>query len=43
MKRATAIPFILLVVLAFAALFAKGSPTEVPPGERSIRVMSPGC
>ena len=32
MKRATAIPFILLVVLAFAALFAPGSKTTVPTG-----------
>jgi Amt family ammonium transporter len=32
MKRATAIPFILLVILALAALFAKGRPTEIPAG-----------
>jgi Amt family ammonium transporter len=32
MKRATPIPFILLVVLALAALFAPGSKTTVPTG-----------
>ncbi len=35
MKRATPFPFILLVVLAVVALlpFAKGTPTQTPPGE----------
>src|SRR5205085_2726491 len=32
MKRATAIPLILLVILALAALLAKGSTTTVPTG-----------
>ncbi len=32
MKRATSMPFILLVVLAFSALFAKGWPTKVSTG-----------
>src|SRR3954453_16471956 len=33
MKRATAIPFILLVVVALAALFVKGRPSSVPTGD----------
>src|SRR3954464_16006426 len=33
MKRATAIPFILLVVVALAALFVKGQPSSVPTGD----------
>src|SRR5215469_14986069 len=33
MKRATSIPFLLLVVLAFAALFAKGWTTNAPAGD----------
>ena len=34
MKRASSVPFILLVVLALVALFVKGSPTSTPPGEK---------
>jgi ammonium transporter, Amt family len=33
MKRATAIPFVILVVLALVALFVKGAPREIPPGD----------
>jgi Amt family ammonium transporter len=33
MKRATPIPFILLVILAVAALFAKGWTTKLPAGD----------
>ncbi len=33
MKRATPIPFVLLVLLALAALFVKGRPSSVPTGE----------
>ena len=33
MKRATPIPFILLVLLALVALFVKGRPSAVPTGE----------
>jgi Amt family ammonium transporter len=33
MKRATPVPFVFLVVLALAALFAKGWKTDVPAGE----------
>ena len=32
MKRATPVPFILLVVLALAALFLKGRPSAGPAG-----------
>ena len=32
MKRATPLPFAVLVILALAALFAKGWPTDVPAG-----------
>jgi Amt family ammonium transporter len=32
MKRATSIPFVLLVLLALAALFVKGGPSSVPAG-----------
>ena len=32
MKRATPVPFILLVVLALAALFLKGRPSAGPTG-----------
>src|SRR3982751_3664203 len=33
MKRATPVPFILLALLALAALFVKGRPAAVPTGD----------
>src|SRR3954468_11555192 len=33
MKRATPIPFVMLVLLAAIGLFVKGRPEAVPPGE----------
>src|SRR4051812_595686 len=33
MKRATPVPFILLVLLSLAALFIKGNPSPVPAGD----------
>ena len=43
MKRATWIPFLLLVILAFAALFAPRSAAQVPTGGPIIQAMWPGC